>query len=124
LADLGIDMILNLKTLETGFIAEVSGTIDADDYRTLLPLAKTIIGEHGSFCAIVDIEQANGLTLGAIWEDAKFDLGYFRKTSKIAFITSKPKLWLLMTSLPFVTRGVRFFSPKQKAQAIAWALSN
>ncbi len=117
-------MIVRLEIFRTGFFVEVSGKVDEVDYKRLLPLAKGIIGNHGKFSAVVDIEEAIGLSRGAIWEDMKFDLRYFRKTSKIAFLTSTPKLWLLLSSLPFVTHGVRFFTPKQKTQAIAWALSD
>ncbi len=111
-------MIEILEITPLGLRLRASGEITARDYRQVLPSAKAIVAARGSFSAVVDIMQVQRLSFGAIWEDAKFDLRYFRKTDRIAYIGPR-RTWLWLTSIPFATGGVRFFKSERMAQA--WA---
>jgi hypothetical protein len=100
----------------------VKGRITRADYKQVLPSAKRIVSQCGSFSAVVDITQAGRLEVGAIWEDVKFDVSYFRKTGRIAYVGGS-RFWLWATSIPFATGGVRFFPPHAVAEARAWAFA-
>lgn len=114
-------MIEVVDVVSVGLELRVLGLVTREDYGRVLPLAKHIVRARGSFSAVVDITEARGLTLGAIWEDAKFDVTAFRKTDRIAYVGKRGMWWLWPTSWPFARGGVRFFAAGEAEAARAWA---
>lgn len=113
-------MIELIEEANEGLVLRAHGLITGEDYRRVVPAAKRIIAARGSFSAVVDVTQVSGLSFGAIWEDVKFDVQSFRKTTRIAYLGPK-STWLWLTSIPFATHGVRFFPLEKRDEARAWA---
>lgn len=113
-------MIEIIKRHENGIELRATGQITRSDYQAVRPIAESIIREKGWYSALVDITSAEGLSLGAIWEDMKFDVRYFRKTRRIGFVSMSNPTWLWLTSLPFATGGVRFFKMEAMDRARLW----
>jgi hypothetical protein len=67
------------------------------------------------------MQHFDGWTLGAFWEEIKFDVKHFRDIDRVAFVGDKK--WEASMSKfcrPFTTAEIRFFPPEKKEEARAW----
>ncbi|MGD8863875.1 MAG: YbhB/YbcL family Raf kinase inhibitor-like protein [Myxococcales bacterium] len=111
---------LNPSTLEL----RVSGRLDADDYRKVLPMIEDAIREHGQIGLVVRIPGMRGWSASGLWEDLKFDVRHYRDVARVALVTGgERKGWMAAVSRPFTGGQVRAFSMTELEAARRWAAS-
>ena len=116
-------MIKITQKYDRGLELKLSGAITASDYKQVIPELDRLIEEHGGFNLLVDLTDASGITISAIWEDLKFDVKHFRTTRRCALIANDKMDWIATLSEPFVSIEAKSFSPEEIAQARSWAFS-
>ena len=83
-------MLKALEGLPSNVVAfEAVGYIEASDYETVLdPVLESALATHDKvrFLYLLGTEF-EGLTAGAMWEDAKVGLGHWSSYEKIALVT-------------------------------------
>jgi hypothetical protein len=111
-----------------GFPEEVlavrgSGRIRAEDYReTLIPETERRIRENGSLRLLYWLgRDVDGITAGAMWEDAKVGLTHWSEFGRIAVVTDHE--WIVgavRLFRPFFRHPVRVFSNDAIEEAKRW----
>ena len=119
-------MSIELKTEENGRILNVtlSGKLTRHDYEHFLPEVERQIRQHGKMRMLVDMHDFHGWTIGALWEDIKFDMRHYKDLERIAFV-GETRWQKGMTAFckPFTSATLRYFDRDQTADARAWLSS-
>src|SRR5437763_7019055 len=106
----------------TGYLEiDLSGKLEAEDYKAFGPKIEGLIREHGKLRVLVHMHDFHGWTAGGLWEDIKFDARHFKDLERIAFVGDKK--WEEQMSKfckAFTTGEVRFFDASQLATARRW----
>ena len=99
-----------------------SGKLTADDYDAALPEIENSIQQcEGPVRFLVRLEGVDGMELGAVWRDVKFDMKHKDDMGKVAIVgDNKLERWLTKISAPFLSAKVRFFDSKNLKDAEAW----
>ncbi len=119
-------MNIELKTDENGRILNVtlSGKLTRQDYQQFLPEVERQIGQHGKLRMLVDMHDFHGWTVGALWEDIKFDMRHYKDIERIAFVgETKWQKGMAAFCKPFTNATLRYFDHNQAAEARAWLSS-
>ena len=67
---------------------------------------------------LVRMHDFHGWTLGAVWEDAKFDLRHFSHIERLALVgDTKWEAGMAMFCKPFTTAKVRYFDESKAEEA-------
>ena len=77
-----IDIVASGKMLEV----RVSGKLTKEAYEKLVPVVDQQIKEFGKLRILFIMEDFHGWTLGAMWEDTKFDLKHWKDIEKLAIV--------------------------------------
>jgi len=80
---------LDSRSTDRVFGFQVSGRITRDDFRRFLPHLGEAIKEHGTICVLVHIESLEGIELGALWEELKFDVKHCRHFDRLVLVGDK-----------------------------------
>ncbi|MGH1434915.1 MAG: STAS/SEC14 domain-containing protein [Lewinella sp.] len=95
--------------------------LSQDDYDRFIPLAESIIEEHGKLRWYFEMEDFDGWTLEALWSDAKFDFKHHDDFEKIAMVGRKDWMdWMTQLMKPFTSADIRFFELEAQAEARKW----
>lgn len=116
------DMAVSIESLGPASLeVSIDGKVDVQDYEIFVPQAEERIRRHGQVGLVVRVENLQGETLPAIWEDLKFDVKHYRDVSRLAVVAaSDSKRWLATLSKPFTTAQVRFFHEAELQTARDW----
>jgi len=99
----------------------VSGRLEKKDYEYFAPEIEKLIREHGKLNLLVHLENFDGWSAGALWEDVKFDAKHFRDIERLAIIGDQDwEKGMTTFCKPFTTAEVKFFPPEEIEQARAW----
>jgi len=104
---------------------KITGTLTKDDYAQFVPVAEDAIRRFGKANIYFEMHDFTGWTLGASWEDLKFDIKHFTSFSRIAIVGDRA--WehaMAVLSKPFTKARVRYFDRSESAQARAWLIEN
>ena len=99
----------------------LSGKLHREDYAKFVPEVDRLVKEHGKVRMLVRLTGFHGWTLGAVWEDIKFDLRHFAHIDRLALVGEKK--WehgMAVFCKPFTTAKVRYFDVADADQAAAW----
>lgn len=100
---------------------ELSGKLDAAEYKDILPVVEAAIQRYGKVRLLWEMTDFEGWTLGGLWEDGQFDVRHQGSFSKIAMIGDKKwQQWMTQSMKPFTTAEVRYFESGYRADALAW----
>jgi hypothetical protein len=100
-------------------VVRLSGKLTNEDYQQFVPEVERLIRQHGKIRMLVHMHEFHGWTLGALWEDIKFDLRHFAHIERLALVGDrKCESGMAVFCKPFTTATVRFF-PEEKADD-AW----
>ncbi len=103
----------------------ITGTLTRDDYTQFVPIAEEAIRRFGKASIYFEMHDFTGWTLGASWEDLKFDIKHFADFSKIAIVGDRAWEHAMATLLkPFTKAKVRYFDRSESDQARAWLLGD
>jgi hypothetical protein len=100
---------------------EATGKLEREDYGSFVPEFERLINAHGQIRVLFNMTDFHGWTLGALWEDLKFDLRHFRDIDRVAIIGDKTwERWMSHFCQPFTLAEVRYYDRSEKAEAREW----
>jgi SpoIIAA-like len=86
-----------------------------------VPELERLIRQHGKIRVLVQMHEFHGWTMGALWEDIKFDLKHFAHIERLALVgDSKWEAGMAAFCRPFTTAAIRFFYAPKADEAHQW----
>jgi hypothetical protein len=102
-------------------LVELSGKLTKEDYRGFAPAVEKLIKEHGKLHLLVRMRDFHGWTMGALWEDVKFDLKHFADIERLAFVGDRKwEAGMAVFCKPFTRAAVRYFDESKYEDALEW----
>jgi hypothetical protein len=102
-------------------IVNLSGKLTKEDYANFTPEVNRAVKDHGKVRILVRMHGFHGWTLGAVWEDMKFDLHHFSHIVRLALVGDKRwEAGMAVFCQPFTTAKVRYFDESQGEEAGVW----
>jgi hypothetical protein len=99
----------------------LSGTLTKDDYALFTPEVERAAKQYGKLRVLVRMTDFHGWTLGAVWEDVKFDLHYFTNIERLALVgDTRWEAGMAVFCKPFTTAKIRYFDASKADAAAAW----
>lgn len=102
----------------------MSGRLSTKDYERYLSELERLIAKRGKIRLLAEIDDYQGLDMGAWWEDTKFGIHHARDVERVA-VVGGPKWWEAVGK--FVDAlGImdnRSFEPGQEEEARRWVES-
>jgi hypothetical protein len=115
-----LDEIPDLPPGVIGF--EVSGRLEADDYRTTLAPALEAAAAVGDVRLVVVIPAFDGLSAGAMWEDTKIGVEHWGAWKRVAVVTDIDWMAHALAWFGWMSPGeIKHFALAERDAAIAWA---
>jgi hypothetical protein len=101
---------------------DVHGKLHGDDYRKFSTVAEQHIQEHGKISLLVRVEDLEGWTPAAFWQDLKFDSKHYGDVSRLAIVGREgdEREWMATLSRPFTSAEVEFFPAGRIKEARDW----
>lgn len=100
---------------------EATGKLRAEDYRDVVLPALTAAAASGEVRFIIVMDEFDGMTGGALWQDLKLGVEYLRAWKRIALVTDIGWMHQLTDLFGWMTPGeTKTFSIAQRDAAIAW----
>ena len=115
-------MIQILEDSKDDLVAfRISGHVDKRDYDVMLPLLDEKIKQHGKIRVYAEVQLIEDFSIGALWEDIKYDFKHATDFSRVAIVGDQKWIeWLTVASKPFTTAEIRHFDFSQREQAWSW----
>ena len=102
-------------------VVKLSGKLTKEDYGHFVPVVERLIGQHGKIRMLVEMHDFHGWTLGAVWEDIKFDWKHFGDIERLALVGhSKWEAGMAVFCKPFTRATIRYFDESKAAEAFSW----
>ena len=102
-------------------ILDLSGKLAKEDYAHFTPQVDQAVKLHGKVRMLVRMHGFHGWTLGAVWEDVKFDLHHFSKIERLALVgETRWEAGMAVFCKPFTTAKVRYFDESKMDEATIW----
>jgi hypothetical protein len=120
-------MLKPLTDVPQGVIGfETAGKLHAEDYRDiLLPAIERAAKNGGDIRFVIVVDDFDGLSTGALWQDLKIGVEHLRGWKRIALVTDIEWMNLMTSMFGWMTPGeVKHFPLSQRAEAIAWAAAD
>ncbi len=112
-----IDINIEGKVMEV----TVTGKLEKADYELLVPATDDLIKEHGKIRCLLIMRDFHGWTVGAAWEDFKFDLKHFNHIERLGIVgESKWEKGMAVFCRPFTTAKIKYFDSAQLDEARQW----
>ena len=100
---------------------KLSGKLTKDEYAHFTPAVERAVRDHGPVRILVDMHGFHGWTLGAVWEDVKFDVRHFAHIERLALVgESRWEAGMGVFCKPFTTAKVRYFDASKADEAASW----
>ena len=101
------------------FALKVSGKLDKSDYERFIPVLEQAIEKHGKISLLLQIDEIDKMTAGALYNEIKFDLKHRDSFNKIAvYGTEQFNEYTQKAVDAFFTGEVKFFA--SESQASTW----
>ena len=115
-------MLQVLAETENDLVAvKATQKLTQKDYDKLLPLLNCKLDRYDKLRMYFEMEDFEGWTPGAFWEDVKFDVAHANDFSRVAMVGHKKwEDYLTQVMKPFTSAEVRFFTSSQKKEAKKW----
>jgi hypothetical protein len=109
-------VIKELSGLPPGVIGfEVTGKVQAEDFRDVVLPAFENAAKTGEFRALVVVPEFQGMSGGALWEDLKIGIPHLRDWKRIALVTDIDWITHLTQMFGWMTPGdVKAFSLSER----------
>jgi hypothetical protein len=102
-------------------ILNLNGKLTKEDYALFTPAVERAVKVHGKIRILVKMTGFHGWTLGAIWEDMKFDLQHFSHIERLALVgDNRWEAGMAVFCKPFTTAKVRYFDDSKVDEANVW----
>jgi hypothetical protein len=115
-------MIKELDGMPAGVIGfEASGKLRAEDYRDVVLPALERAASTGEVRFLIVMEDFDGMSGGALWQDLKVGFEHLRAWKRIALVTDIQWMSRMTDLFGWMTPGeTRTFPKAERAAAIAW----
>lgn len=115
-------MIKELKGMPPGVIGfEATGKLRAEDYRDVVLPALERAAATGEVRFLIVMNEFDGMTGGALWQDLKVGFEHLRAWKRIALVTDIEWMHHMTDLFGWMTPGeTKTFSVDQRDAAIAW----
>lgn len=98
-----------------------SGKLDEKDYEKLKQLLSEKIESEQNINWYFEMQDFDGWTAKALWEDVKIDIKLYDNYKKIAMVgDEKWEKWMSKLMKPFTSAEVKYFKLKDKKIAQEW----
>ena len=109
-----IDVAIHDNIVEVG----IAGKLEKEHYDLFLPQLERLIKERGTIRLLVHMEDFEGWSAGAMWEDIKFDYKHFRDIERLALVgDSQWKRAIELFCKPFTSATTRYFDTADAEEA-------
>ena len=104
-------------------IITLSDRLKKEDYAHFVPEVKRLVRKHNKIRMIIEMKDFHGWSMGALWEDMKFDLKHFDHIERLAFVGEKKwESGMALFCRIFTIAKIRYFDMAQLEDAEAWAM--
>jgi hypothetical protein len=91
------------------------------DYELFVPQMENLMEKEETIRVMVEFQDFQGWTLGALWEDTKFGAKHFKDIDRLAIVGDLEwEKYLAVFIKPFTTAAVQYFDTRQKEEAKKW----
>jgi len=112
-----IDIVASGKMLEV----RISGKLNKEAYEKLVPVVDQQIKESGKVRILLILDDFHGWTMGALWEDMKFDLKHWNHIERLAIVgETKWEAGMAVFCKPFTTAKIKYFDHAKLDDARKW----
>lgn len=115
-------MAVRIDTLRPGVLeVAVTGELTQADYRRIIPAVEDAIRECGAARLLIVLGPFDGWTVGAIWEELKFDARHRHAIERLAMVG--PRLTdegMGAFQHPFPADAVEYFDGDELFRAREW----
>jgi hypothetical protein len=102
-------------------IVKLTGKLQKEDYQRFVPEVERLVKEHGKIRMLVEMHDFHGWTMGALWEDVKFDWKHFADIERLALVgESRWQAGMAAFCKPFTRATIRYFDAANVAAAFDW----
>ncbi len=102
-------------------VIKVTGKLTKADYEAFVPTVDRLIKQHGKVRMLVQMHDFHGWSMGALWEDIKFDVKHFTHIERLALVGDRKwEATMAVFCKPFTTAKIRYFDEAQADEAFAW----
>jgi hypothetical protein len=102
-------------------VVKLSGKLTIEDYESFVPEVERLIAQHGKIRMLVQMHDFHGWTLGALWEDVKFDLKHFSHIERLALVGDRKwEAGMAVFCKPFTRAAIRYFEEPHADEAFNW----
>lgn len=116
-------MIDSLDIIAAGKLlhVKVTGKLTKESYETFVPVVDQLIEEHGKLCILFEMHDFHGWSVGAMWEDIKFDSKHWKDIERLAIVgESKWEKGMSVFCKPFTSAKIQYFDHSQLDKATRW----
>lgn len=100
---------------------QLSGKLTKEDYQRFVPEIERLIEREGRIRVLCQMHDFHGWTLGALWEDVKFDLKHFGDIERLAFVGDRKwEAGMAAFCKPFTRAAIRYFYENKYEEAVHW----
>jgi hypothetical protein len=91
------------------------------DYALFVPQLENLMDKEGTIRVLVEFQDFQGWTIGALWEDTKFGAKHFNDIDRLAVVGDREWEKYLATFIkPFTKATVRYYDKSEKEEAKSW----
>jgi SpoIIAA-like len=102
-------------------VIDLSEKLAKEDYKQFVPEVERLIKQHGKIRMLVRMHDFHGWTMGALWEDIKFDVKHFTHIERLALAGDRKwEAGMSVFCKPFTTATIRYFDVAKADEAVAW----
>lgn len=116
-------MSVELHEEEGGKVLAVklSGKLAKSDYEHFVPVVERLVSQHGKVRMLVTMHDFHGWTVGALWEDIKFDWKHMGDIERLALVGERKWEGGMATFCkPFTRATIRYFDAAHANEAMNW----
>lgn len=103
---------VDYRIVELDFNGEITG----EDYKQVKPKIEEVMNEKGKVKFLMDLRNAEGFNLSAVYQDIKFDVEHFKNIGATAIIASKKTYEMMVKAINLIyPEKVYHFEDQQSA---------
>jgi hypothetical protein len=114
---------ITFREANDGKVLEVlmTGKLFKEDYEHFVPSVEQLVKQHGRIRMLVEMHDFHGWTVGALWQDIKFDAKHMSDIERIAMVgETKWQHGMSMFCKPFTAAKIRYFDRGSIDEARIW----
>lgn len=115
--------MIDLQSGDNGKVlsVKVSEKLTKEDYEKFVPEVEGLIKNQGKIRILFHMHDFHGWTMGALWEDIKFDVKHFADIERLAMVGDRKwEAGMAAFCKPFTTAKIRYFDASEMEQARQW----